>query len=568
MLSPGTTYYWKVDEVNNATRWPGYDWCFTTAPATANDPDPCDGAPVVLVDANLSWGSGFYATAHNVYLGTNPASLPLVSGAQATTTYAPGGLNGKTKYYWRVDEVNGPPDYHVYTGTRWSFDTASALTGLMGEYFDNPDLSGNPLLVRTDLNINFDWGQGSPDPRLPVDNFSIRWTAEVNVPSAGTYTFFILRSVRPPSDSVRLWVNGEQLVNDWPGNDTVLEDSGSIFLPAGDALLVMEYQDTLTTAIAQLSWQCLPSLPRQVIPVGRFTRPLLTMAGTPSPFNKDIEASSTPTLTWTPGIYAAATNGHKVYFDTNEAKVTARHGCEVNDVSTTVPSYTPAFEPLTRLTTYYWAVDELNDACSPYIWPGNVWRFTVPIYEVVDNFELYTTTGTRDLENFADPILPTTIGPLRRTWIDGLWNMEWSYPNPITTATSGSYVQLNTDPCDGTTNKSNIAQGGTKSMKFYYDNDGTINWVKDLRLPIDTGGGQSYDYWNYTAPKYSEASAAVDDAARLSAPNPPFNPDDQNSLGMLRDWSGYRLLKLSYYGDPNNTIVSADKLYVYSHGWK
>ncbi len=117
-------------------------------------------------------------------------------------------------------------------------------------------------------------------------------------------------------------------------------------------------------------------------------------------------------------------------------------------------------------------------------------------------------------------------------------------------------------PCDGTTNKSNIAQGGTKSMKFYYDNDGTINWVKDLRLPIDTGGGQSYDYWNYTAPKYSEASAAVDDAARLSAPNPPFNPDDQNSLGMLRDWSGYRLLKLSYYGDPNNTIVSADKLYV------
>ncbi len=437
VLSPGTTYYWKVDEVNNAIRWPGYDWRFTTAPATANDPDPCNGAPVVLVDANLSWGPGFYATAHNVYLGTNPASLPLVSGAQATTTYAPGGLNGKTKYYWRVDEI-GPPDY---AGPVWSFDTASALTGLRGEYFDNPDLSGNPLLVRTDLNIDFDWGQDAPDPRLPVDNFSVRWTADLNVPSAGTYTFFILRSVRPPSDSVRLWVNGEQLVNDWPGNDTIVEDSGSIFLPAGDALLVMEYQDTSSTAVAKLSWQCLPSLPKQIIPVGRFTRPLLTMAGSPSPFNKDIEASATPTLTWTPGIYAAATNGHKLYFsndfnDVNERKIAAGPHTLSN------PSYTPGLLP--RSKTYYWRVDEVNDACSTSPWKGDIWRFTVPIYEVVDNFELYTTTGTRDLENFADPILPATIGPLRRTWIDGLWNMEWSYPNPITTATSGSYVQLNT----------------------------------------------------------------------------------------------------------------------------
>jgi fimbrial isopeptide formation D2 family protein len=186
-------------------------------------------------------------------------------------------------------------------------------------------------------------------------------------------------------------------------------------------------------------------------------------------------------------------------------------------------------------------------------------------YTLIDSFEFYTATGTRDLSNKFAPIVPR--GSLRRTWIDGLWTVEKEdMETPITDGTSGSYVQLNTDPCDGNnvvlpfSNKGNIAQGGLKSMKFYYDNGGTIKWISDLRLPLPF-----WNYgaaWNYSAPNYSEASAAVDDAACLIDPDPPFNPDDQNSLGMLRDWSGYKLLKLSYYGDPCNTVVSTDKLYV------
>ncbi len=284
----------------------------------------------------------------------------------------------------------------------------------------------------------------------------------------------------------------------------------------------------------------------------------------PNPFNNNAEVDMNPTLTWKPGAHddvIVGHNGHKLYFsndfnDVNERKIAAGP----HNISGPNPSYTPP-GPLPYPKTYYWAVDEVNGVTT---WPGNVWRFTVPIYKVVDNFEPYTATGTQDLEsgnsptNSGYPILPA--GSLRRTWIDGLWTVEWqngwSHP-PTTNGTSGSYVQLNIDPCDDATNKGNIAQGGLKSMKFYYDNGGSISWVNDLRLPIDIEGGQSYgSSWNYTAPKYSEASTAVDDAA-CSYP-------DQNSLGMLRDWSSYKLLKLSYYGDPNNTltIVATDKLYV------
>lgn len=51
------------------------------------------------------------------------------------------------------------------------------LTGWLGEYFDNRTLSGEPKLVRRDLEIQFDWKYGSPDPNaLAADNFSARWT--------------------------------------------------------------------------------------------------------------------------------------------------------------------------------------------------------------------------------------------------------------------------------------------------------------------------------------------------------------------------------------------------------
>ncbi len=83
--------------------------------------------------------------------------------------------------------------------------------------------------------------------------------------------------------------------------------------------------------------------------------------------------SATVDLQWLPGDYVAA-DGHRVYLDPNEQKVIDRSGCQVNGVVTTEPSYTV---DLTVGETYYWAVDQVNDADPNSPWPGDVSSFTV-----------------------------------------------------------------------------------------------------------------------------------------------------------------------------------------------
>jgi hypothetical protein len=139
-LTPGTTYYWRVDEVegDGKTIHKGDVWSFTALPVTASNPDPPDGAKQVGIDADLGWSSGADAIMHDVYLGTvlnhvdqasrtNPMGV-LVSQSQHVNTYDPGGLLtfGQT-YYWRIDEVE--PDGAKRKGQVWSFTTEGLQQG-------------------------------------------------------------------------------------------------------------------------------------------------------------------------------------------------------------------------------------------------------------------------------------------------------------------------------------------------------------------------------------------------------------------------------------------------------
>ena len=128
-LVPGTTYYWRVDEVNNAdpnSPWKGNVWSFSLPPRTAYKPNPADGAESVALDARLSWTAGFGAKLHTVYFGdnfddVNNATAGAMSG---TTTYNPGPLKSAKVYYWRVDETDPPTKYK---GQVWSFTTPGAV---------------------------------------------------------------------------------------------------------------------------------------------------------------------------------------------------------------------------------------------------------------------------------------------------------------------------------------------------------------------------------------------------------------------------------------------------------
>ena len=122
-LVPGTTYYWRIDEINDQhpdSPWIGDVWSFMITPSTAHAPEPADGAELVESNVILSWQPGFHAKLHTVYFGDSFAEVNNASEGrpQGATTYNPGLLElGKT-YYWRVDEFDGR---ETHKGNVWSF---------------------------------------------------------------------------------------------------------------------------------------------------------------------------------------------------------------------------------------------------------------------------------------------------------------------------------------------------------------------------------------------------------------------------------------------------------------
>jgi len=150
-LVPGTTYYWRIDEVNNDnpdSPWKGDVWSFTIPPKTAYNPDPADGAEFVDPNAvTLSWTSGYGAILHTVHMGNDYDEVNnAVGGApQGITTYNPGPLEREKVYYWRVDEFDA---VNTHKGNIWSFTTPGAVGNPQPSY-DAADVGLNATLSWT-----------------------------------------------------------------------------------------------------------------------------------------------------------------------------------------------------------------------------------------------------------------------------------------------------------------------------------------------------------------------------------------------------------------------------------
>jgi len=131
-LVPGTTYYWRIDEVNDTepnSPWKGDIWSFSIPPKTAYFPNPADGAESVGVDDSFSWTTGFGAKLHTVYFGESFEEVDNAASGlpQGATTYSPGTLKMAKTYYWRVDEFDV---VETHKGDVWSFTTEGAVTAL------------------------------------------------------------------------------------------------------------------------------------------------------------------------------------------------------------------------------------------------------------------------------------------------------------------------------------------------------------------------------------------------------------------------------------------------------
>jgi len=131
-LVPGTTYYWRIDEVNDTepnSPWKGDVWSFSIPPKTAYFPGPADGAESVDLNVELSWTGGFGSKLHTVYFGDNFDDVANAVGGlpQGTTTYTPGPLELAKTYYWRVDEFD---IIETHKGDVWSFTAEGAVASL------------------------------------------------------------------------------------------------------------------------------------------------------------------------------------------------------------------------------------------------------------------------------------------------------------------------------------------------------------------------------------------------------------------------------------------------------
>ena len=223
---------------------------------------------------------------------TNPPTdtLVAVGGTTNFTVGVTGGL-APISYQWRLNGVNIPgatgtslpivnaqvTDGGAYTvvisdilgqtvtspSAGLTVGTAGTGLGLNGDYysFQLATFPPNfPTLTRIDPTINFDFGTGSPDPSISADTFTVRWNGQVQPFYSQTYTFYTTTD-----DGVRLWVNGQLVVNSWI-NQASTERSGTISLTGGQKYdILIEYFENTGSAVAKLSWSS-PNQFKQIIP--------------------------------------------------------------------------------------------------------------------------------------------------------------------------------------------------------------------------------------------------------------------------------------------------------------
>jgi hypothetical protein len=437
-LVPGTTYYWKVDEVNDAnpaSPWAGDLWRFTIPPNTAWKPSPPDSARLVSPEADLSWNAGKGGRMHTVYIGETFDEVDSAAGGapQIPTAYALDTLElGKT-YYWRVDEFDGAT---TLKGDIWSFTTGDAsIGGIKGEYFNNLDLSGTPILSRVEPGIDYNWGGDAPGPGVDAPVFSARWTGVLNIPYTENYTFYL-----NVQSGVRLWVDGQLIINNWMAHHMAIEYQGRVDLEVGMVPIVVEIANLSgggygggAVMQANLSWSN-PSLDKQIIPQSVLLLPV--WAGRPTPANGAADASQTAVLMWNPGDEAAS---HEVYFGTDASALESKGSQDLGS---------EIFDPgqLEMATTYYWRIDEVNSSNAGSPWTGEAWSFTTAAYPVIDDMENY---------NDLDPA-EAQSNNIFYAWVDG-------FDSP---ATNGALVGNEFPPYA----EQNIVHGGNQSMPYFYDN--------------------------------------------------------------------------------------------------
>jgi len=384
-------YNHALSEVEILSAMEGKPWPY------AFGPDPADGALLSDTWVNISWTPGALAVSHDVYLGenfddVNDGAESTFRGNQADTFFVagfpgfpyPDGLVPGTTYYWRIDEVNDTEPNSPWKGDVWSFSIPPKTA-----YFPEP--ADGAELVNLTANLSWTGGFGAKLHTLFFgDNFDDVSNATEGLPQ-GTTTY----TPGPLKTGKTYYWRVDEF-------DIIETFKGDVW--------------SFTTQGAVVSLK---------------------------PSNGAVDVKQTQILTWSPADFAAS---HEVYFGTDKEVV--------RDADTSSPEYkgtrdlgTESYEPgkLEWDTTYYWRVDEVNNANADSPWIGPVWNFTTANFLIVDDFESY---------NDLDPADPDS-NRIFNAWLDG-------YDDPA----NGSLVGYDAPPFAEQT----IVHGGSQSLPLYYDN--------------------------------------------------------------------------------------------------
>jgi len=464
--SAGPTFNGDMDEVriyNRAlTQADMLDVLIPASPGQASKSNPADGATGVSRDnVVLGWAPGDFADKHDVYFGAgfddvndataavDPAGVYM--GRQSQSTYALDRLEFGQTYYWRIDEVNAPPDLTVFKGRVWSLTVEPLAYPMPSENITATASSSSSPDERPENTVN---GSGLDADDLHSMLGTDMWLSDSEPLGAWIqYEFDRVYKLH------EMWVwNANQMVEPTIGfglKAVAIEYSadGTDWIELVDAPEFAQapgtngYAHNTTVDLsgitakyvrltARSNWGGF--MPKYGLSEVRFFY-IPTHARGPNPDSGATDVSigtiDEPidvTLSFTAGREAAK---HDVYLSADEQAVIDGTAPVATEIGT---SHGPLSLDIGR--TYYWRVDEVNEAQTPATWQGDVWSFATQEYFVLDDFEDYNDYPPDEIFS---------------TWIDG-WGI----------ATNGAVVANDVPPFAETA----IVHEGKQSMPYFYDN--------------------------------------------------------------------------------------------------
>jgi len=390
-------------------------------PGKAHLPSPEDGTTDVLRDVVLSWTPGAYANTHDVYLGTvfadvnnadrsNPGSV-LASRSQIATTYRPGRLEFSQTYFWRIDEVNAPPDSTIFKGTVWSFTIEPVGYPVAGQTITVTASSADSV-QGPENTVN---GSGLAGD-LHSDELTAMWLTALGATGPAWIQYEFDRVLK--LDQMWVW-NHNGLLEPMIGfgcKDVTIEYSanGTDYTALGTTHefarapgksgyahnTIVDFGGITAKYVrltANSNWGGILNQ-YGLSEVRFFSIPVL--AREPSPVSGATDVSVDVALSWRAGREAAK---HDVYLSADEQAVIDGTAPAVTMIP---PSYASSLDLASR---YYWRIDEVNDVETPTTWQGDVWSFLTQKYLVVDDFESYN-----DIEAGKEG-----SNLVYMTWVDG-----------------------------------------------------------------------------------------------------------------------------------------------------